>query len=98
MNTLKALKNLGASDIWTKGDIVEDNYDSNVKCSSKPTWTDFITERDRLDALDIANQYKVDRANEYPEIGEQLDYIYHNGIEAWKTDIIQPIKEAHPKP
>ena len=29
---------------------------------------------------------------------EQLDYIFHNGLEAWKTDIIQPIKEAHPKP
>ena len=44
------------------------------------------------------NGYKEARLQEYPSYGEQLDYIYHNGLEAWKTDIIQPIKEAHPKP
>ena len=54
-------------------------------------------ERDRqLD--EEANGYKRERQAEYPPLEEQLDYIYHNGIEAWKTDIIQPIKEAHPKP
>jgi len=44
------------------------------------------------------NGYKEARLAEYPSYGEQLDYIYHNSLEAWKTDIIQPIKEAHPKP
>jgi hypothetical protein len=44
------------------------------------------------------NGYKEARLEAYPSYGEQLDYIYHNGLEAWKTDIIQPIKEAHPKP
>ena len=38
------------------------------------------------------------RINAYPNIAEQLDYIYHNGIEAWKTDMIQPVKEQFPKP
>ena len=38
------------------------------------------------------------RQEEYPSYGEQLDYIFHNGLEAWKTDIIQPIKDNHPKP
>ena len=98
MNNHLALSNLGASEIWTKGNITVDNYDTNVKCENKPSWSDFIAEKDRLDALEVANQYQVDRANEYPPLEEQLDYIYHNGIEAWKTDIIQPIKEAHPKP
>ena len=41
---------------------------------------------------------KEDRKKEYPPLEEQLDYIFHHGLEAWKTDIIQPIKEAHPKP
>jgi hypothetical protein len=31
-------------------------------------------------------------------LAEQLDYIYHNGVEAWKTDIIDPIKARYPKP
>ncbi len=38
------------------------------------------------------------RKNEYPTVSEQLDYIYHNGIDAWKTNIIEPIKQKYPKP
>jgi hypothetical protein len=38
------------------------------------------------------------RSEEYPSYGEQLDYIFHNGLDAWKTDIIQPIKDNNPKP
>ena len=37
------------------------------------------------------------RKKEYPSISEQLDYIYHNGIDAWKTNIIDPIKQKYPK-
>ena len=42
--------------------------------------------------------YIQKRQEAYPAIGEQLDYIFHNGLEAWKTDIIQPIKNQFPKP
>jgi len=38
------------------------------------------------------------RQEEYPSYGDQLDYIFHKGIDAWKTDIIQPIKDNNPKP
>ena len=44
-----------------------------------------------------AKQYQRDRASEYPSIGDQLDYIYHNGIDAWKTDMVDPIKNKYPK-
>ena len=37
------------------------------------------------------------RVSEYPSIVDQLDKIYHEGIDAWKADI-QAIKDAHPKP
>ncbi len=66
-----------------------------------------FTEDDYAQAItDLANfkwqeqefGYVQARQEAYPSYGEQLDYIYHNGLEAWKTDIIQPIKEAHPKP
>ena len=43
-------------------------------------------------------EYKVNRAEEYPDWGTQLDYIYHNGIEKWKTDMIDPVKAKYPKP
>ena len=45
-----------------------------------------------------AKQYQRDRANEYPPIADQLDYIYHNGVTKWKTDMITPGKEKYPKP
>ena len=42
--------------------------------------------------------YKWQRADEYPNWQTQLDYIYHNGIEKWKTDIVDPVKNKYPKP
>lgn len=45
-----------------------------------------------------AENYKRQRLSEYPAWGEQLDYIYHNGVDAWKADIVDPIKTKYPKP
>ena len=36
------------------------------------------------------------RRNEYPSIADQLDDIYHNGIDAWKATI-KTIKDKYPK-
>ena len=44
------------------------------------------------DALDYARN----RAKEYPSIEDQLDDIFHNGVEGWKTSI-QVIKTKYPK-
>ena len=41
--------------------------------------------------------YKDKRRAEYPRLSEQLDYIYHNGVEAWKTNMILPVKNKYPK-
>jgi hypothetical protein len=43
-------------------------------------------------------QYSIDRKKEFPSFGDQLDYIFHHGLEKWKTDIVQPIKDKYPKP
>ena len=40
--------------------------------------------------------YTEARAEEYPPIKDQLDKIYHNGIDAWKADI-KAIKDKYPK-
>ena len=49
-------------------------------------------------AADLAaDGYKSDRAAAYPSIADQLDDIYHNGIDAWKANILA-VKQAHPKP
>ena len=44
-----------------------------------------------------ATKYQDDRRKAYPTIGDQLDYIYHNGIDKWKTDIVDPVKTKYPK-
>ena len=40
--------------------------------------------------------YTEARRVEYPPIEDQLDKIYHDGIEAWRTDITR-IKNKYPK-
>ena len=44
-----------------------------------------------------AKQYARKRAQEYPDLAEQLDYISHNGIAKWKADMIKPVKDKYPK-
>ena len=41
--------------------------------------------------------YARSRKAEYPDWGTQLEYIYHNGIDKWKTDIVDPVKKKYPK-
>jgi hypothetical protein len=50
-----------------------------------------------VETLMASEAYKYLRAKEYPAITDQLDYIYHNGIDAWKTNMIDPIKTKYPK-
>ncbi len=42
------------------------------------------------------NKYQRDRAKEYPSIVDQLDDIYHNGIDGWKATI-KATKDKYPK-
>ena len=43
-----------------------------------------------------AKKYQRDRAKEYPSMADQLDDIYHNGIDAWKATI-KTTKDKYPK-
>ena len=42
------------------------------------------------------DQYKINRQKEYPSIADQLDDIYHNGIDGWKATI-KTTKDKYPK-
>jgi len=55
----------------------------SINWTSVNSWTD-------------PDQYKYDRANEYPSIVDQLDDIYHNGIDGWKATI-KTTKDKYPK-
>ena len=48
-------------------------------------------------AWDLENDsYKSKRRAEYPSLVDQLDDIYHNGIDGWKATI-KVIKDKYPK-
>ena len=56
--------------------------------------------RTTLNTEDAAVQYKEDRANAYPSIGDQLDMQYwdkKNGTTTW-VDAIAKVKTDNPKP
>ena len=50
----------------------------------------------QVNAWTDPDQYKINRENEYPSIVDQLDDIYHNGIDAWKATI-KITKDKYPK-
>ena len=54
-----------------------------------------------ISATEFLTRYSADyvqkRVNEYPSIEDQLDKIFHEGIESWKNSI-QEIKDKYPKP
>lgn len=46
---------------------------------------------------DEDKKYIAQRLESYPSIQDQLDMIYHDGIDAWKSAIAE-VKETFPKP
>ena len=90
MNLHKAIRaihsNVMTIDGNTQNDIVAKDENGNevtINWTQVNAWTD-------------PDQYKMDRANEYPSMAEQLDDIFHNGIDGWRTSI-QAIKDKYPK-
>ena len=50
----------------------------------------------KVNAWKDPNEYQYKRADEYPSIVDQLDDIYHNGIDGWKKTI-KGVKDKYPK-
>tara|TARA_R110001606_G_C15209062_1_gene632678 strand:- start:40 stop:327 length:288 start_codon:yes stop_codon:yes gene_type:complete len=67
--------------------FADDTYDN-------PTDAEINAEITRLQAIE---DYQAPRRAEYPSIANQLDDIYHNGIDAWKATI-KTTKDKYPKP
>jgi len=76
--------------------------DENIK---KITWhdgttpiaeADILAKQKELQAEYDANKYQRDRAEAYPSIADQLDDLYHNGIDGWKKTI-KAVKDKYPK-
>jgi len=66
--------------------------------SGVPKWEDAKAKYDELVIAYNNQEYARSRRKEYPAWQEQLNYIYDNGIDKWKTDIVDPVKKKYPKP
>jgi hypothetical protein len=57
---------------------------------------DILAKQKELQAEYDAKEYQRDRAVAYPSMAEQLDDIYHNGVDEWKKTI-KAVKDKYPK-
>ena len=66
--------------------------------SDYAAYLEWVEEGNTPEAADVSPDptYKELRAAEYPSVVDQLDKIYHTGIDGWKTDI-KVVKDKYPK-
>ena len=70
---------------------------TRVKPTVAPvTSAEIDAEKARLLTEWTAQEYARNRATEYPALAEQLDEIFHNGIDSWKA-VIKVTKDKYPK-
>ena len=80
--------------------LAKDTFEELELLDSVPTGFDFTYCQEWGLTIDdnVVDRVIIDlRKKAYPSWQDQLDSIYHNGVDGWKTDIITPIKEKYPK-
>ena len=93
MSIVKALLELTPGAKWVIRDDAIDWMDTE---QTQPTQEEIVQKIAEIEYTEEVEAYKEVRAKAYPVMSEQLDKIFHEGIDAWKADI-QAIKDAHPK-
>ena len=73
-----------------------DRIEWNSPDITQPTEEEVVRKLAELKYMDEINQYQRDRLAAYPSAGDQFDRIFHDGVEAWKSDI-QGIKNVYPR-
>lgn len=63
---------------------------------TEPTEAELQAEIVRLTEEYNATKYQRNRAKEYPSIVDQLDDLFHNGIDGWRETIAN-VKAKYPK-
>ena len=74
----------------------DENGSAIYKDTQDFTWEQVSAQKAELQTAYDNNEYQRKRADEYPSIADQLDDIYHNGIDGWKTTI-KATKDKYPK-
>ena len=90
-------RSIRAIDPNAKVAVHEDDVDRLEWQSTPISKADILAKQAELKAAYDAKKYQRDRKAEYPSVVDQLDDIYHNGIDAWKATI-KTTKDMYPKP
>ena len=93
VNALEALRPKAQ---WTLAGDSYANLQWFDEIQAKPTEQEIEEKIAELNYQEEVNVYQEKRKLEYPNWEDQLDKIYHSGIDAWKTDI-KVIKDKYPK-
>ena len=64
---------------------------------SKPTKAEIDSKIVKLQAQFDSEHYKLQRQEEYPSWQDQMDLLYHGGIDALKAEL-KKTKDKYPKP
>ena len=77
------------AEVVIRGDSVDDCEIQWLEKTSEISKTDIKAKMSSM-------EYIYKRQDEYPSIKDQLDDLYHNGIDGWKTTI-KAVKDKYPK-
>ena len=88
-----AIRNTHATVVTVNGDLDARDANGDVVILDESAIT---TEVAKLQTAYDNNAYQRSRATEYPSMADQLDDIYHNGVDAWKATI-KTVKDKYPK-
>jgi hypothetical protein len=88
-----AIRNIHPSVVSLQGETKAFDDDGNAVVLDE---SKIAPEIDRL-KTEYENDYSRKRKEEYPSMPDQLDYIFHHGVEKWKEDMIIPVKNKYPK-
>ena len=94
-NIIKSIRaiNPNANVVVRGDDISQIEWCNGTKPISE---ADILAKQKELQTAYDNAKYQRDRAEAYPSMADQLDDIYHNGIDAWKTTI-KAVKDKYPK-
>ena len=93
MSIAKALLALAPGAQWS---MIDDKIYWADTEQTQPTQEEIVQKIAEIEYIEEVEAYKAVRGEAYPLMTDQLDKIFHEGIDAWKADI-QAVKDAHPK-
>ena len=97
-NFINAIKSLTDIPFNVVGDDIYENIEW-LGSGTKPTKEEVSAKEAEVNTQWENNEYQRKRMPNYPDIGDQLDDLYHSG--AFSSDMaakIKAVKDAYPKP